>query len=83
MWGMDPTDMLGALVRGAFRAKPRKRATRALRYLTGRGKGSFGSASTLLTAAGVAWGVYETWRSHQVGQAAPPPAQPPSCRPVR
>lgn len=74
---MDPTDLLGALVRGAFRAKPRKRAARALRYLTGRGKGSFGSASTVLTAAGVAWGVYDTWRSNQARPTGPPaPARP-------
>jgi uncharacterized membrane protein YebE (DUF533 family) len=38
----------------------RKRSKKALRYLTGQGGGTFLNAGTLLTAAGVAWGIYET-----------------------
>ena len=38
-----------------------KRSRRALRYLTGGGGGSFWTnPTTLLTAAGVAWGIFET-----------------------
>lgn len=67
---MDPTDLFGALVRGAFATKPHKRGKKALRYLTGRGSGSFLTAGTMLTAAGVAWGLYDTWQSSQGGQPA-------------
>ncbi len=39
----------------------RRRSRRALNYLTGGHRGSFWTnPSTLLTAAGVAWGIYET-----------------------
>jgi uncharacterized membrane protein YebE (DUF533 family) len=39
----------------------RRRSRRALNYLTGGHRGSFWtSPSTLLTAAGMAWGIYET-----------------------
>jgi len=39
----------------------RRRSRRALKYLTGGHRGSFWtSPSTLLTAAGMAWGIYET-----------------------
>lgn len=67
---MDPADLLGALVRGAFAGKPRKRSAKALRFLTGGSRGSIVNAGTMLTAAGVAWGLYETWQNSQVGQAA-------------
>ena len=37
------------------------------------------NARTLLAAAGVAWGLYETWQSQQAQTAsAPPPATPPA-----
>ena len=58
----------------------RKRSRRALRYLTG-SHGSFWTRpTTLLTAAGVAWGIYETLqgqggqqRGQWGGGAAPAP----------
>lgn len=76
MGGMDPTDLLGALVRGAFASKRRKRSTKALRFLTNRHPGSFLNASTMLTAAGLAWGAYETWQrsSDQQSAAGAPPS---------
>jgi uncharacterized membrane protein YebE (DUF533 family) len=47
-----------------------KRSNKALRYLTG-GHGSFlSNPATLLTAAGVAWGIYETMQGGR-GSAAP------------
>jgi uncharacterized membrane protein YebE (DUF533 family) len=50
--------VLSAVLGGRGR---RRRSRRALNYLTGGGRGSFWTnPSTLLTAAGVAWGIYET-----------------------
>lgn len=83
---MDPADLLGALVRGAFVSKPQKRSSKALRYLTGN-RGGLINAATMMTAAGVAWGLFETWQNSQQGQAsgsgqwggnpaAPPPQTP-------
>ena len=46
-----------------------KRSKKALKYLTGRRGGSVVNAGRLLTAAGVAWGIYETMQ--QSPQAAP------------
>lgn len=92
---MDPANLLGALVRGALIGKPRKRGGKALRYLTG-GGGGLVNAATMMTAAGVAWGLFETWQNQQgQGQAtgsagqwgggatAPAPAyQPPPASPA-
>ena len=66
---MDPANLLGALVRGALVSKPHKRSTKALRYLTGN-RGGLINAATMMTAAGVAWGLFETWQNSQQGQAA-------------
>jgi uncharacterized membrane protein YebE (DUF533 family) len=60
--------MLGSIISGALTGK-RKRRRGVTKYLTG-GKGSLLNASTLLTMAGVAWGLYETATSRQ-GTAAP------------
>ncbi len=69
---LDAEDILDGLVRGALsgRRKSWRRAGRAVR-----GSGLI-NARTLLAAAGVAWGLYETWQS---GQApASPASSPPS-----
>ena len=66
---MDPANLLGALVRGALVSKPHKRSTKALRYLTGN-RGGLINAATMMTAAGVAWGLFETWQNSQQGEAA-------------
>ena len=80
---MDPADLLGALVRGAMKTKPHRKSGKALRYLTGGGRGSFVNASTMLAAAGVAWGLYETWQQGQgQGASAPAPPAPAGARPV-
>jgi uncharacterized membrane protein YebE (DUF533 family) len=55
---MDAEQLLGTLIRGALGGR-RKRSTGALRFLTD-GRHSLLNAGTLLTAAGVAWGLYET-----------------------
>jgi uncharacterized membrane protein YebE (DUF533 family) len=55
---MDPEQLLEGLIRGVLGGR-RKRSTSALRFLTG-SRHSLLNAGTLLTAAGVAWGLYET-----------------------
>lgn len=69
---LEAEDILNGLVRGALsgRKKSWRRAGRAVR-----GSGLI-NAKTLLAAAGVAWGLFETWQSQQ-GQTSPagyPPA---------
>lgn len=52
--------LVESVLRGVLGGK-RKRSKKALRYLTGgRGGSVFSNPNVLLTAAGVAWGIYET-----------------------
>jgi uncharacterized membrane protein YebE (DUF533 family) len=76
---ISPERLLGALLEGALGGRHGRH--RALRHLTG-GTGSLINPSTLLAAAGVAWGVYEVATQGSPGQwaggapasgAAPPP----------
>jgi uncharacterized membrane protein YebE (DUF533 family) len=73
---LDAEDILNGLVRGALggRKKSWKRTSRAVH-----GSGLI-NAKTLLAAAGVAWGLYETWQGQQA-QGAPASA-PPTAGPV-
>jgi uncharacterized membrane protein YebE (DUF533 family) len=48
----------------------RKRSRRARRYLTGHRGGLWSNPNTLLTAAGVAWGVFETLQRSEPQSAA-------------
>jgi uncharacterized membrane protein YebE (DUF533 family) len=67
---LDAEDIVNGLLRGALsgRNKSWKRTGRAVRG------GGLVNARTLLAAAGVAWGLYETWQSQQAqGASAPPP----------
>ena len=75
---LDSEDILNGLLRGALsgRKKPWKRAGRAVR-----GSGLINS-QTLLAAAGVAWGLYETWQGQQAQKATMPSAYPPSGTPA-
>ena len=70
---LEAEDILGGLLRGALsgRKKSWKGAGRAVR-----GSGLI-NAQTLLAAAGVAWGLYETWQSQQTPGAAPSGDPPP------
>ena len=55
---MDTSDVVSIFLRGAMGGHGRKSARRAVNFLTGhRG---FLTASTLLGAAGVAWGIYDS-----------------------
>jgi uncharacterized membrane protein YebE (DUF533 family) len=66
---LDAEDILNGLVRGALgsRRKSWRRASRAVRG------GGLIDARTLLAAAGVAWGLYETWQGQRQEVGAPPP----------
>jgi uncharacterized membrane protein YebE (DUF533 family) len=73
---MDENLLLGTVLRGLFGAR-RKRAGRALRYMMGgRGGGFFSNPATLMTAAGLAWGVYDTLTQ---SASAPAPADGPAA----
>ncbi len=67
---MHPGNLIEAVLSGVVGVRP-KRSRRALRFLTGRGGGFWSNPQTLLTAAGVAWGIFETLqtRTDGTGQA--------------
>lgn len=77
---MDAEDILGSLIRGALGGRRKKRHG-ALRALTG--GGSLINSRTLLAAAGVAWGLYESAQRKNAmqgggqGFSSPTPAPPP------
>lgn len=71
---MSAERLIGALLQGALGGR-RKRSRGALRYLTG-GRGSLINASTLMTAAGLAWGAYEAATRNRGSAGAPQPAPP-------
>lgn len=54
-------DVLSVVLSGTLGRSGRKRARRATRFLTGHS--GFLSASTLIGAAGVAWGIYDTMKN--------------------
>ena len=62
----NPADILSIVLRGALGRSGRKRARRATRFITG--NGGFLTASTVLAAAGVAWGIYDSVRGQNVPQ---------------
>ena len=68
---LEAEDILNGLIRGALSGR-RKSWTHAGRAVRGSG---LVNAQTLLAAAGVAWGLYETWQGQQ---ARPAPAGFPS-----
>ena len=57
----NPADVLSVVLRGTLGRSGRKRASRAAKFLTGHG--GFLSASTMIAAAGVAWGIYDTLKT--------------------
>jgi uncharacterized membrane protein YebE (DUF533 family) len=74
---LDVEGLVGSVLRGVLGGRP-KRSRGALRYLTS-GHSSLLNASTLLTVAGVAWGLWET-ASKSAAKPAPAPA--PATTPV-
>lgn len=85
---MDIEQLLGSVIEGALTGR-RKRGRGALRFLRGGSRSAaapFLNASTLLTLAGLAWGVFETFNNQQqTGAASPssgagvPPPPPPTA----
>ncbi len=78
---LDAEDIINGIVRGALSGR-RKSWSRAGRAVHSSG---LVNAKTLLAAAGVAWGLFETWQGQQAaaasggsaaGSASPPPPMP-------
>lgn len=70
---MDEHMLLEGVLRGVLGGRG-KRSRKALRYLTGRRGGSFVTPNTLLTAAGVAWGIFETLQNQPGAPGSQVPA---------
>lgn len=70
----NPADILSVVLRGAMGRSGRKRARRATKYITG--NGGFLTASTVLAAAGVAWGIYDSVKGQNVPQVPNVPGVP-------
>ena len=71
----NPADVLSVVLRGTLGRSGRKRARRAAKFVTGHG--GLLSASTMIAAAGVAWGIYDTLKGRNQGTdvgALPMPA---------
>lgn len=66
----EAEDVLNGLIRGALSGR-RKSWTHTRHAI---GAGSLVNAQTLLAAAGVAWGLYETWQRQQATTASAPSA---------
>jgi len=77
----NPVELLSVVLGGALGRSGRKRARRAAGFLGGRG--GFLSASTLIAAAGVAWGIYDSVKNQgatgasAVGAPGAVPTMPP------
>lgn len=71
--------MLSILLGGALGRSGRKRARRAASFLSG--KGGFLTASSLMAAAGVLWGIYDSVKASDAGAIPPIPTAPPSAVP--
>ena len=76
---IDPGSLVESVLRGVLGIRP-KRSRGALRFLTGRRGGWMSNPNTLLAAAGVVWGIFET--INQPAPPAPPTQAPASVPPV-
>ena len=57
---MDEAFLFRSVMGSVLGGRTRKRSRRAMRYLTGRHHSIWSDPTMLLTAAGVAWGIYDT-----------------------
>jgi uncharacterized membrane protein YebE (DUF533 family) len=69
----NPADVLSVVLRGTLGRSGRKRARRAANFITGHG--GLLSASTMIAAAGVAWGIYDTLKDRSTVPGVPPVPQ--------
>jgi uncharacterized membrane protein YebE (DUF533 family) len=72
--------IVDSVLRGVLGGR-RKRSRHALRFLTG-GGGTFVNAGTLLTAAGVAWGIFDTMQQQQQSDSVAGGTAPATVPPV-
>lgn len=83
-----PSDLFVNAILSGILGSRGKKARNATRYLTGRRKGGvMSNPATMLTAAGLAWGVIETLERQNRTEGAEPagpgsPAPPPAVRPA-
>ena len=70
----NPADVLSVVLRGTLGMSGRKRARRAAKFVTGHG--GLLSASTMIAAAGVAWGIYDTMKGQRANQVPGAPGVP-------
>ena len=66
---MDEAFLFRSVMGSLLGGRSRKRGRKALRYLTGRHSSIWSNPATLLTAAGVAWGIYDTLAKKDSGPA--------------
>ncbi len=80
---IDPGFLVGSVLRGVLGVRP-KRTHRALRYLTGSRGSWLSNPNTLLTAAGVVWGIFDTLNQNPSSNPSPNPipAQPGTVPPL-
>lgn len=71
---LDGDQLLELFVRGALGKAGRKRGRRAARFLGG--NGGFLTASAMMAAVGVAWGLYDAASQPRAAAAAPGPVPP-------
>lgn len=77
---IDAGSLVESVLRGVLGIRP-KRSRGAIRFLTGRRGGWMSNPNTLLTAAGVVWGIFETMNQPAPAAPAPQPAQAPPAVP--
>src|SRR5687768_772678 len=77
----DTDDLVRGVLTGVMGGR-RKRSRKALRYLTGHGGGMLSNPATLLTVAGVAWGIFQTLPNQAPGTPAQSPAPPTAAPPL-
>lgn len=70
---MNPEHLVDGVLRSVLGGR-RRRSRRALRYLTRGSAGFLANPTTLLTAAGVAWGIFETLQNKGTEGSAGVPA---------
>jgi uncharacterized membrane protein YebE (DUF533 family) len=72
---MDPGFLINGVLRSVMGGR-RKQSRKAMRYLTGRHGSFLSNPATLLTAAGVAWGIYETMKGQGASGTMSPAGSP-------